>query len=913
MVFTVRNAQFGVRAGQRPSDRFGKPHDWVKAPELASGSNKILTARACARLYRVRVVTYPRGFRGDRRVDFTKMGGGSVDVDPRDVLALYGTLDKQHTHVELRPAQESVLLEWEKQRDQRDVVLKLATGAGKTTLGLVMLYSHMLESQRPCLFLCPTNQLVEQVLREGEKCGVPTVAAVGGEEIPHDGLNAEAVIVTSVQSIFQARAGRWTAANVYAIAIDDAHTAVDIVRQQFTVSIPAGNSTYADLLSLFLTALREQGRGTTEEIENGQSAGALEVPYWKWMEQQEAVTAAVTELSKSEDDAYRKKQLGDVPGLPLHWGLIKNILLGCRCFFSSKAVEISPEVPPVERVKAYNGAERRIFMSATISDESVLVRELGCDPEAARNPVETPNAGGIGERMILVPRLMAEKKKNAPGWADIVELCKRVSARHAVVVIAPTKDAALKWQRADAKVVTRTEDVPTAVQDLRDLKSRFVVFANRYDGIDLPDAACRMLVLDGLPIAYSLMDLVDMACDGGTSIRRRAVMHRVEQGMGRAVRSISDYAVVVLQGDELATLISMREHRRDLTEQTRKQLELGMRIAQEVKRSSDWHLELETLVNQCLNRDKDWRRMYQQSAKAAGAPQAADEVAFARATAERAAWNAHANNRGTEAVSILRKFMNEHDLDNGAKAFLMQRVAWYLRKDSPEESLSVQTAARALDYHLLMPSSGVTYKKSGRAAPAAGARFATWLSQFEHSNGAPAAIDALQAKLVFSPIASHDAFEQALCDLGDIIGFESSRPDKLYHEGPDVLWLEGQNALPLEAKNRIGDDTDGIAKHVAAQLMQAEAWTKRTHSERDNVVPVSVHPRTKLSKAAQFPSAARILTPTLLDGLLESLRAAVSDLTKGGATVTPDAAARALTSNKLSMKAILSERLTRPD
>lgn len=848
-------------------------------------------------------------------MDFTQLGGGSAHVDPKDPIALYKSLDKKQSHVEPRPAQTEILTAWAARRDERDVVLKLATGAGKTTLGLLMLYSHMLETRRPCLFLCPTNQLVGQVVTESERCGIPAVVVGGGQDIPPEALAGSAVVVTSVQSIFQARAGRFEAANFYAIVIDDAHAAVEIVRQQFTVSVPKGEQLYKELLTLFANALREQSRGTAEEIMSGHAIGALEVPYWVWLQHLDTVTKALSALAKSEDAAYKAHRVGSITGLPLHYGLIKNCLEGCRCFFSSKTLEIAPEVPPVERVRTYNGAARRIFMSATISDESVLVRELGCADSAARAPIQATDAGGVGERMILVPRLMASSPSTAAGWKDITELCSKVAAKKAVVVLTPTTQSAKKWADAGAIVVTDTNEVPAAVDRLRTHQKGLVVFANRYDGIDLPDEACRVLVLDGLPVAYSLMDMVDMACRGGGSVRRRALMQKIEQGMGRGVRSSSDYAVIILQGDDLVSRISMHENRRQLTDQTRRQLELGFSIAQTVKAAGNWRTEIETLVNQCLARDAGWRGLYQIHAKAAGAPVETDAASLARAVAEREAWNNHVSNRGRDAAANLRAFLNVHasSIDQDVKAFLLQRVAWYLRKDDPADSLAVQTQAREIDHALLMPSSGVHYRKGASSASSCGAKLAAWIDGFVHPNAVLAAIDELAAKLVFSETAPNEPFEEALCSLGKILGFESTRPEAEFREGPDVLWLEGQFAVPLEAKNRTSPDTPEIAKHVAGQLMQSEEWTKRTHSERSKVVPVSVHPRSKLGRHASLPPEARVMTPAVVNGILESLRVVVGALTRAGSTTAPDDATRKLAEHQLTLPAILRTRVLAPE
>lgn len=44
-----------------------------------------------------------------------------------------------------------------------------------------------------------------------------------------------------------------------------------------------------------------------------------------------------------------------------------------------------------------------------------------------------------------------------------------------------------------------------------------VVFANRYDGIDLADNKCRVLILDSLPVFDSLSDRYDGKCRQGTN------------------------------------------------------------------------------------------------------------------------------------------------------------------------------------------------------------------------------------------------------------------------------------------------------------------------------------------------------------------------------------------------------------
>ena len=71
------------------------------------------------------------------------------------------------------------------------------------------------------------------------------------------------------------------------------------------------------------------------------------------------------------------------------------------------------------------------------------------------------------------------------------------------------------------------------------------VFVNRYDGIDLPGDACRMLVIDGLPPLKNEYEKYIQTTDYTGSLLQKEQIQRIEQGMGRGVRSKSDTCCVV--------------------------------------------------------------------------------------------------------------------------------------------------------------------------------------------------------------------------------------------------------------------------------------------------------------------------------------------------------------------------------
>src|SRR5262245_61999240 len=111
-------------------------------------------------------------------VDFKKHIGKKATQKITDPMKLYESLDRASDKGPLRPVQERVLAEWHaKRRGDRDVILKLHTGQGKTILGLIMLQSKLNEGVGPALYLCPNRFLVDQTVEQGRQFGVRCVTA----------------------------------------------------------------------------------------------------------------------------------------------------------------------------------------------------------------------------------------------------------------------------------------------------------------------------------------------------------------------------------------------------------------------------------------------------------------------------------------------------------------------------------------------------------------------------------------------------------------------------------------------------------------------------------------------------------------------------------------------------------------
>ena len=69
-------------------------------------------------------------------------------------------------------------------REDKDLILKLHTGQGKTLIGLLILQSKLTENKAPCLYICPNKYLVEQTCLEAEKFGIGYVTINNDNLLP---------------------------------------------------------------------------------------------------------------------------------------------------------------------------------------------------------------------------------------------------------------------------------------------------------------------------------------------------------------------------------------------------------------------------------------------------------------------------------------------------------------------------------------------------------------------------------------------------------------------------------------------------------------------------------------------------------------------------------------------------------
>ena len=110
-----------------------------------------------------------------------------------------------------------------------------------------------------------------------------------------------------------------------------------------------------------------------------------------------------------------------------------------------------------------------------------------------------------------------------------------------------------------------------------------MVLVNKYDGVDLPHDACRLLVVDGIPTPLDPGEQREAGTLTGSEGFRIRKVQRLEQGMGRGIRDAEDHCAVLLLGSGLALSLADPADLAHFSPATRAQINLSQRIAQQIK------------------------------------------------------------------------------------------------------------------------------------------------------------------------------------------------------------------------------------------------------------------------------------------------------------------------------------------
>lgn len=756
-------------------------------------------------------------------------------------------------------------------RDTPDVALELPTGSGKTLVGLLIAEWRRRTLGQRVVYACPTRQLARQVLQKAGDQGLRAVLLTGSHRDWDQAelaryTRGDAIAVTTYSAIFNIRS---YLGDAQTLLFDDAHAAEGYVAEAWALSVGRDTDQYEDLFDVLGDSV-DPSLVTRMVAPPGQAADDREV---------RLIPVSAVARHAPGIDAVLAGLQGDAS---YRFRMLRASLSACLFYVSRREFYIRPMIPPTFDHDPFTAPSQRIYLSATLGDAGELERAFGRQ-DIRRVPVPPAwDRTGSGRRFFVFPDL-APAPAGAPGAGG-----GRGRGEDAEAADGGTT-AALLGLAGKRLILTPDNDSADAVADLLDVPGaqRFtardsaagirpfidaaegtLLAPARYDGMDLADDACRMMLMAGLPDASHLQDRFLETRLRASEVLQERIRTRVIQGAGRCTRGPKDWAVVVVAGEDILRFLSRAEIRQSLPAELQAEIAFGLEQSQAPAG------ELLLLTESALNQDDIWREdaepeLAMMRREATRVPQPhADDLA-ASTVREIRAW-ACAWQQDWEAAARAAVGVFDHLTAPGLRPY---RALWaYLGSAWSALAAADGDSAAALRSAELLrkahsAATGTTWLKEVQPLPGA-----AWDSDPVDEEATDAIIALLGGKLrsgtrferhasgMLANLAQKESarYEQGLVALGELLGADSSKPAGKGRT--DAAWEWSTLWLTVEAKSE--QESGGLLS--MDYVRQANTHLASLAADRDAGAPpegsisVIVSPRSVVD-----PDAVPIAAPHL--------------------------------------------------
>ncbi|ATY13545.1 hypothetical protein CU254_26290 [Amycolatopsis sp. AA4] len=474
-------------------------------------------------------------------------------------------------------------------QDTADLALELPTGTGKTLPGLLIGEWVRRKAAGPVVYATPTKQLARQVAATAGREGVPAALLTGSARQwgPADEASVEggeAIGITTYSAVFNSSP---KLPEPRLLIFDDAHAGEQFVGNEYGIYIRRydDEDAYLEVLEAlkpFLSGLLIQ------RLEGEPDPGAHH--------QVRLILPAVDQTALTELDAA-------LAGLPqphsYKLAMIRSGLAACCVYPSYGGIQIRPMIPPTYENHIFARAKQRIYLSATLGSGGELERAFG-RPEIVRMPLPTKTPPRSGRRLFVFPDLV--KGGDAVGLTkQIISLTDKALVLSQETV-ANTETTATALAGDGIPVRGRDDLEREGLESFAAAPTGVLGLANRYDGLDLPGDACRIVVLGGKPDAVGLQErFLSERAEANAALSER-LRTRIVQGAGRCTRGPNDYAVVVVLGPDIMKYFSRPENLKALEPELQAEVEFGWQNSKGVE-----PCEIIENVEMFLEHSADWR------------------------------------------------------------------------------------------------------------------------------------------------------------------------------------------------------------------------------------------------------------------------------------------------------------------
>lgn len=659
----------------------------------------------------------------------------------------------------------------------RDLAIELPTGTGKTLPGLLVADWNRRVKRGRTVYACPTVQLVRQVVRFARKQGIPVVDLSGrsrewsqDDRLKFEGARATAVVTYS--AIFNTSP---KLSDVDVLLFDDAHAGEQYVAGAYSLDVFRSHK--SGLYPLLLAALEvEIGTGLTHRLQQDNP----DLPT------RNSVRMVLPGRADGLVDLLDGVIHGAVADSDLAWSYasIRGHLQACAIYVKWGSILIRPFIPPTFENATFTDARQRIYLSATLGETGELERAFG-RPKIRRLPLpESAGTPRSGRRFLVFPTLVND--------ADRDDITKELIARSGkAIVITPSNNQAT-WASENLVPngwrVFGKDEVEQSFDTFARTDNSVCVLANRYDGLDLLNDACRAVVLSGHPAVTHLQEEFLSSRAKATAAISERVRSRVIQGTGRATRGPKDWALVIIADEEMTRYLARPEVQATMDLDLQAEISFGLNNA-EVTRE-----QLLQNVDVFLAQGTEWQEnaepimsAYQAQAERISTPASAALAAAVahEVEASHLAWQSQWRAASTEAGQAAEAMVGEHDIQ-GYRAFWLFLAGYLLNVEAPQTGVqnlfgtanglvaqAIAAAQPATWIRELLPLPGLgTVELADHDAIAVEAlsqRIAKGIKVSHHNE----LVDSIKAGLASTNPAD---YEPALSSLGSLLGAEAYKP-----------------------------------------------------------------------------------------------------------------------------------------
>lgn len=775
-----------------------------------------------------------------------------------DIESLFRDLPT-HKIQSLYSYQADILRYYQDNALQKDnVAIELPTGSGKTLMGLLIAEFRRRNYGEKVLYLCPTRQLVNQVVELSTlNYGINCIAFTGSHRNFPDSnkfayKNGDSIAVTTYSSLFNTNP--WFEEPDLVI-LDDAHTSENYIASCWSLCILRSKNynIYSALMDVIKDSL-------SYSIYNRMMNGSADYfdrniiekfPSQKlYQKRDEIIDTLSAYLDNHEDLKYQ-------------WLMLKDHLEACQLYFSWNEILIRPLIPPSLDNKEFKYAKQRIFMSATLGQGGDLERITGIKSFYKIPIPKGWDKQGMGRRFFMFPSLSLDTEQTNKLFEKFLDTTERT------VILVSSDDQIKTFKSAMSKEKPNIE-IFTAL-DIEKSKDKFVnspkaaiILANRFDGIDFAGEESRLLFLIGIPYASNLQEKFLQSRMNASIIFYDRNRTRLIQAIGRCTRSPKDYSAICVLGDkDLSEWLLLKGKNKYLHPELQAEITFGIENSKEVlfdnfvsnyqdfiKQNENWKAADEEIIHTrstMIQEDFSGAKELENTAKF--------EVEY-----QYAFWNKHYS----QCFSIVSDIIN--NLDGGSE-LRGYRAFWHYQGGVISNILYHETGEE-----VYKSKSELYVEKLIRICPSASwSRTVTdtVINQIGFDTNLVSNIEYLQQYLSLQKINHAKTYNNYLIStenyissgdlenlnlhIGKLLGFKSFNPKE--SAAPDPYWISDDNLVIVFEDKVYENEVGEIAIEDIRQATTHEKWIRENVKDIRSdakVITVLVTNRTKLSKEGKL-------------------------------------------------------------